>query len=245
MESESRKLKSDAIVEALFEMRFQTRCLDEVVISRLLSKPDLKTAETSRLPIADLPAVIRQQDPNLAYAASLEAKCAGGTYKVRLGARVVSLHVYSPYPGGEKFKGLLEDLVCFLFDEFPEIEVDRLGFRYVNLVREGQHHVSKPSDLKLKLSVNDQDLTNESMITFHDTKADHVITTKIASKPYISGNLPSDTVLAIDIDVATSDAAKIVNREAVEAWVDKAHFLEKEKFFSLFPAELLERLWAS
>jgi uncharacterized protein (TIGR04255 family) len=93
------KLKDDAIVEALVELRFETADIPELTIGRLADHSLWADFSRSRTPIADLPAALRQSDVNLKYQATLELKELNGLRLVKIGTNVVSLHNISRYIG--------------------------------------------------------------------------------------------------------------------------------------------------
>jgi hypothetical protein len=63
------KLKNDAIVEALVELRFDmpTGGLPEIFFVRLAQNPAWKDFEQRMLPAFHIPPVVRQSDENLRY----------------------------------------------------------------------------------------------------------------------------------------------------------------------------------
>jgi hypothetical protein len=61
------KLKHDAIVEALLEVRFDMTTASEILFGRLADWPSWKDFEQGRMPAYELPDFLRQADPNLRY----------------------------------------------------------------------------------------------------------------------------------------------------------------------------------
>ena len=61
------KLKHDAIVEALVEIRFDASTIPEVLLGRLADHEPWKGFDQRRLPAYEIPAPIRQADANLRY----------------------------------------------------------------------------------------------------------------------------------------------------------------------------------
>src|SRR5688572_6634063 len=92
-----KKLKHDAIVEALLEVRFQTTTIPEVLFGRLADYAPWKGFTQVRLPAYDLPALMRQADPNLRFQPLFELRDEQNKQAVRLGGRVLSYHKLAPY----------------------------------------------------------------------------------------------------------------------------------------------------
>src|SRR2546427_129180 len=98
------KLKQDAIVEAIFEIRFDTSTIPEVLLGRLADYAPWKAFEQRRLPAYEIPDPVRQVDPNLRYTPVFELQHAAGQRSVRIGAHVLSYHQLAPYVGWPAFK---------------------------------------------------------------------------------------------------------------------------------------------
>jgi hypothetical protein len=56
------KLKDDAIVEAVLEVRFDMTTIPEVVLGRLADCPSWKGFEQGRMPTYEIQAILRQAD---------------------------------------------------------------------------------------------------------------------------------------------------------------------------------------
>jgi uncharacterized protein (TIGR04255 family) len=120
------KLKDDAIVEALVELRFETADIPELTIGRLADHSLWADFSRSRTPIADLPAALRQSDVNLKYQATLELKELNGLRLVKIGTNVVSLHNISRYIGWKQgFSGEIHSMVKLVLDRKKDATLTR------------------------------------------------------------------------------------------------------------------------
>ena len=147
-----RKLKKDSVVEALFEVRFDSGELEEVVVGKLASHPVWKSFPSNRLPVADIPAPLRRADPNLAYQALLERRNPEGTRVIKIGDRVFSYHALHPYPGWEVFEPELSGAIECAFATAEDFTAKRLGFRYINLLTP-DHRVGGVKTLNFDVTV--------------------------------------------------------------------------------------------
>ena len=67
-------------------------------------------------------------------------------------------------------------------------------------------------------------------------------TVRIATTDFIQGNVPDNTKAFIDVDVYTKPNIKITNIQQVKDWVESAHDVEKEQFFSLLTQDSIDAM---
>ena len=99
-----KKLKQDAIVEALLQIQFNSNEQSEIVIGRLSDSDLWSGYSTTRLGPANLPESIRETDESLRYEAVLNKQSQDNTNAARIGSHVISYHAYAPYLGWEEFQ---------------------------------------------------------------------------------------------------------------------------------------------
>ena len=96
-------LYPDAILEALVEVRFDSKEIAEVVVGRLIDSPIWDTYQQSRTAIADIPQPIRESDQNLRFQPTIELRRPDGLRAVKIGGHMLSYHVMTKYPGWAVF----------------------------------------------------------------------------------------------------------------------------------------------
>jgi uncharacterized protein (TIGR04255 family) len=239
-----KKLKHDAIVEALFEIRFSSAMIPEIFVGRLADFSPWKGLQQNRLPASELPETIRQADANLRYAPIIELRDPKGARSIRIGAHVLSYHQLTPYVGWAAFKPELENVIHALFSRSEDTRIQRLGFRYVNAVTADHHGITQVGDLDLSISVAGDPVPDKVNLNFTVDLANEAhCTVRIATPHFISGKLPANTTAVIDVDVFTRDPLRAkMDDVAVKQWLDFAHDQEKNQFFRLFRHETIERL---
>lgn len=234
------KLKKDAILEAICEFRFESEELDELVLGRLSEDAPWQTFARIRLPLSDMPAPIRKNDPTLKYQPVIELRDHETTRLVKIGSNVISAHVMALYCGWTAFRPQLHVVLDVLFAKLPRVRISRIGLRYVNAMARSDHYIDDINALRLKIKIDDERLTVPFSLAY--MKVDREITSviKIASPSLVTGaNLPPDFVALIDVDVFTSENFVISDVQAGKNWIDRAHQTEKEEFFRLWPEEAL------
>jgi uncharacterized protein (TIGR04255 family) len=245
----SDELKDDPIVEALLEIRFDTRELPEIVTGRLSDLPRWKGGSVQRLAMADVPAVMRAaMPPPMRHAPLLEIKGVSGIGAVRIGGSGLSLHFFAPYAGWDQAVfPTIRDVIDGLFGALPAMIVTRLGLRYVNIFTTGRHHMTSVGGLALKIELAGTILKEPMNLTFAGpapppNAETHYVTTRVVARELLQGPVAADAAAAVDIDVYTFDGYRQSSSDAVKAWVGTAHSIEKSVFRKLIPDDLFEKL---
>ncbi|HVP46883.1 MAG TPA: TIGR04255 family protein [Bryobacteraceae bacterium] len=236
-----KKLKNDAIVEAILEVRFDTTTIPEILFGRLADYEPWKELSQRRLPAYDIPATLRQVDPNLRFQAVFELS--GEQRAVRIGPQVVSYHRTVPYIGWERFWPELQQTITGLFETANGLIIHRLGLRYLNALRSDLHGIASISDLDLEIKVASEWVTGYVNLNFTiDVASNAACMVRIATTEFVQGKLPPNTSVYVDVDVFTKDGFETRERETVESWVTAAHDSEKEQFFRLLTDRSIEAL---
>ena len=246
MQSLPRKLKKDAIVEALCEVRFdssESKEVPELVVGRLADCENWKKFGKARLPISDVPAPVRQQNASLRNQPVLELRDSDRARVVKIGSNVVSYHALAPYPGWDSFRPELDDMLDFVFGAFEDFQALRLGFRYVNLVNEKDHLVPDVMALNYSATVAGTQLEPPLNLNYQIARGEEYrATVRIASPDFVPAKIKEPYSALIDVDVSTPEGSTIASVDAAKAWIIKAHDIEKDEFFKLFHPEHLAQL---
>ncbi len=237
------KLTNDALVEALCEFQFECSEVAEIVIGRLSDNPDWHSYNVERLPYSEIPSAIRDNDPNLKFGAILQLRSNDGSFIIKIGGNVISLHNLNRYCGWANFQPKLNTLVDFIFKKLTNLHITRIGFRYTNALTPEKHLVHSLSELNLSLIVADSSLDGHVNLNYGtEYSKQHIAMTRLASKSFVQGKLPSTTAAVIDIDIATKLNMALSDKKDVKNWVDEAHAYEKDAFFRLIPVEISKKL---
>lgn len=237
------KLKHDAIIEAILEIRFETSTMTEVLIGRLADHSPWKGFKPKRLPASEIPEPLRQVDKNLRYTPVFELVDEVGHRSVRIGPHVLSYHQLAPYVGWPFFKPELEKAIDGLFEKTGGLTAKRLGFRYVNALTSTIHGIGSVEDLDLKIVVADATLPGNVNLNFTtQVSEDTDCTVRIATRDFMVGALPEATSVVVDVDVYTKEAFKTRDGGLVKRWLEFAHTSEKEQFFRLLTRTTIDTL---
>lgn len=239
------KLKNDAILEAVLEIRFEPdpNLVAEILFGRFADVPEWREFKQVRLPTADIPAPIRRADPNLRYHPSVELVSTDGGLSVRIGPQVIAYSRRGDYPGWNVFGAELTKVVDSLYRILPNAQVSRLGLRYINALRSDVHGINNISDLDIAIAVAGSNVTSSLNLNFKtDVNSNHEAMSRIATVDLAEGSIPDNASVIVDIDVYTGRSFSTRAIEDVKSWVIAAHQKEKESFFKVLGEKATQRL---
>jgi uncharacterized protein (TIGR04255 family) len=241
-----RKLRQDAIVEALWEIQFETTTLPERLIGRISDVEPWKSFSQRRLPAYDIPAVMRQTTPQLHYAPIVEISHADEReYRaLRLGPSVLSLHRAKRYVGWQHFRAELEAAATELFNAAETLKATRLGLRYLNALTPQAHNIRSIEDLDIAIEVANEPVISGVSLNFQVNLGNvGQCRVGIATPEYVQGPLPEGTTAYIDVDVYTTPGYECTDLDLVRRWLDNAHTHARIEFFHLLKQPTIANLW--
>jgi uncharacterized protein (TIGR04255 family) len=230
-----KKLTHDAILEAVFELRFHNKELPEVTVGRLVDNELWRHFPKARTPFSDIPTTVRLADPNLRFQALVELREPSGRRLVKIGTNVISFHNLKPYMGWDTgFADEIRSMTTFVFERTTDIRVSRMGLRYINALTPTEHRITRIADLNFTLRVGGADIQDDLNVNYRITEGNFVTLRRIATPSFVQGNLPDDTAAYVDIDVFNRDGTVYASKEDVLRWTDEARNKKNVAFFELF-----------
>ena len=239
------KLKDDFIVEALCQIQFNCDDLPEVIIGRATDFWVKSGYVAERLPIADIPAPIRQADPNLRFQPTIQLREKQGPSLIRIGEQAISFHVTGEkkYPGWSEFRAKLNGVVDGIFNNMTNVAVNKIGLRYINAIVQDRHFIKDIHELQFEVSVGGKKLTGPVNLNFNGLEGtSHIVTTRLAHGSFVQGTLPDKTSAVIDVEVSTANDFLARNASGVMSWIEAAHGFEKTALFALIPDTVKQKL---
>lgn len=241
-----KKLKHDAILEAVLEIRFEPvpSVVPEIFMGRFADRDEWSGFRHSRLGAADIPAAIRVSDPILRYQPSIEMTSPDGGRVLRVGPQVVAYSRRGAYPLWEKgFSDELGSAIDQLYKVVPSAHASRIGLRYINALRSDLHGINSITGLAMQIGVAGKTLVDHLNLNFKtNVGTDFETMSRIASADLAEGVVPEHATVIVDIDVYTSASFAATNADVVKKWVSDAHDCEKRAFFDVLGAEATKRL---
>jgi len=231
------KIKKCPILEAIFEVRFETNIPDDAVFGIIYNDIKNEYPTLVQLDILQLPAAFRSQDPNLIF--KPHYKLQKDKFLVQIGPRVLSVINNAEYVGWSEFSKRILHVYSRL-DKLGIIKnINRLALRYVNGFKELD--ILNNSNLKLlleKSDFNDGSINTSKINLTSDIEYNKSVSTLRFvnnAKIMIEGKNVSGSVIDIDTSV------KFEEFDSVENAIKHAHDVEKQIFFSLLSKTLLQQ----
>jgi len=239
-----KKLKVDAIVESVLEIRFEGSIAPELVMARLIDNGSWANFKDNRLPISEIPEQIRVNDAGLKFQPHFILENEQGPEVVKIGPNMISCSYINKYRGWENFSVLISEMLHVLFKHVKGVKIKRLGLRYVNALSSEKHNVKSIDELKYSIMLQEKDIARFSSLTYKlELSEDHIVLTKIVSPEFIISREHNNAIAFVDIDVSTKDVrVEIGSTEDAMSWIEQAHDFEKEVFFGLLPEEIIKDL---
>lgn len=240
-----KKLKHDAIVEAIYDVRFSHDGIPEVALGQLLGDSLWSEFSKETLPISNVPAPVRRADEQMRYEALYVFRDSRSPTMVRIGEQSISLHVLAPYIGWGKWSESIRALNALLVSGIPGLRVVRLGLRYIDALRADVHRIASVTQLAVETNWQGRRISEDILIQFRHRAAEGLdAMIRVAAGISVVGVLPERTSCVTDIDVYSTSPLGRVDQAALDEWAEQAHDINKEIFFGLLPpaqlAELIE-----
>lgn len=221
------------IIEAIFEIRFESSFPGDAIFGIVFNQFKDEFQDVEQLPILQLPAAIRNQDPNLRFSPHYKIK--KDNFIIQIGPNVFSLTNIKEYCGWSVFSRKIFET----FNKVNELNLIkrqlRTALRYINILP--GINIFEKSNLGIHLT--DKSL-GENQINFtaeipYEYGASNLKVINFAEVIFENQTIKGSIV---DIDTHVQHDKFENFQDAVE----RAHTAEKELFFSLLEQEFLKTL---
>ncbi len=228
------KITPCPIAEAIFEIRFESSLPSEAIFG--VAYQDFKSdfPKMEKLPILQLPEMIRNSDPNLIF--SPHYKLVKDNFIIQIGPKVFSLAATGEYCGWEIFS----KEILAAYNRISALEVfdtiSRCALRYINIF-DGLNILDHST---LKLSIGKDDLVASKSNLMSEIEVEtciHTLRIMNETEILLEGGTKKANGSVIDIDTILKEIDNDMNHN-----IEAAHLAEKELFFSLLSGEFLESL---
>jgi len=122
------------IIEAIFEVRFEASVPGDAIFGIIFNEFKNEFQNVEQLPILQLPAAIRSQDPNLKF--SPHYKIQNDNFIIQIGPNVFSLANINEYCGWDSFL----NKICEMYKKLKNLDLIkkqlRASLRYINIFQD-------------------------------------------------------------------------------------------------------------
>lgn len=231
MEQLPKRLEHDPIVDAIIEVRFETKMNPNVVFALIYGKVREKFdgKKVISLPISQIPPDIIRQDPALKHKPLYRIE--GDDCSLQIGAQMIALSSRIPYIGWNRFSTMFYEIVNLCFEYFDK--VSRLGLRYINFFE---------GDISNKININFS--LSEKYEPRRLNIQTEVIVDNIPSTLQYTPNAVWQEKAGAVIDIDTFKSYKESSPGLYELFsdIEAVHKCEKKVFCSLLKDHFLQEL---
>src|SRR3989339_713656 len=150
-----KRLRKEPLLEAIWEIRFTSdrESVAELLPGLIYKAIDIEFPKIERLPAADLPSAIVQQDAKLRYVPTKRLE--GSPYSIQIGEHVVSLSCRRPYTGWGNFETKIMELAEILKATSLVTRPERFSLKYIDIISLTESPSLKPLRVVVKLGAHD------------------------------------------------------------------------------------------
>ena len=197
----------------------------------------------SNLPIKEMPALLRNKDPDLMYQPLVSLK--GVNSKINIGDRVVSLSIARPYIGWDKKKELLSTLIDRLEETSLFDKIERYSLKYVNIIPNAMVDENEEvfPALKVDLKLDGFGISSGGLRIRSEIEIDGITNiVNILSKASYSMRDATIAGTVVDVDAINLNVDSNLDLKGVLSHADALHMIEKKIFFGLLKDETIESM---
>jgi uncharacterized protein (TIGR04255 family) len=237
-------LARDTILDCAFEMRFPgvhqgvSELLPGLVFGRF---PQLFKNATP-LPLAAMPQALREQNPQLRYAATQIIE--GPTVRMLIGSHVATVSFARPYKGWASIQPQAIECMDAVLATKLTGRPERFSLKYVNLLQEGQNEFDLAQTLVTAKLGAFETLSKASLIVRAEIERSGctvIVEVQTGTRVQASPGHPEAAGVMLNVDAVTTVPEGDVGA-AMRQCLEKLHHVEKEIFFGLLTETTIKRL---
>jgi uncharacterized protein (TIGR04255 family) len=236
-----KRLRKEPLLEAVWEIRFTSdrESVAELLPGLIYKAIGIEFPKIERLPAADLPSAIVQQDAKLRYVPTVRLE--GSPYSIQIGEHIVSLSCRLPYTGWGNFEPKIMQLAEILKETSLITRPERFSLKYIDIITLTESPSLKPLRVVVKLGTHELTSNHVQLRTeLRENGFLHIVQIVSSAQAVLSTGEHFEGLL-LDIDT-------ICQREPGEFWsdfpplLDRAHQLNKNLFFHILTDETIDQL---
>lgn len=227
------KISPCPIKEAVFEIRFKSDIPEDAIFGIVFSQFQSDYSNASKLPILEIPDIVRKQDPNLSFMPHY--KMESGDFTMQVGPKVISLINTNEYIGWGNFQQKIIDTFERLQKTNIIKEVDRIALRYLNIFSEmNVFHQSNVSVLLGENPIESPTINLATQITNSNITSDIRIIS--GAQAQLTNEIINGSIVDIDTSITN------ITIDNFSDHLEKIHNEEKHLFYKIIGLKLLENL---
>ena len=238
------KLRNEPLIEAVWELRFRPKesSVGEHLLAVLYKELGPSYPKIVRLPMADIPSFVREQDSKLKYLPKM--RLMGENRAIQIGDFVVSLSNSRPYMGWKGFSQAIQELVRLLQQSELIAVGERISLKYVDLLEMDDPPSLARLDLELTMAGERIQTAPVHLWTKIQDREEilHIVEISCPAELRLPGDSARHRGVLLDIDSVKRLPENKPWVEEVQRVLNPLHEASKRIFFHLLTPETIEAL---
>lgn len=236
------KLNKEPLIDAVFEVRFSSKVPASVILPGFLFNNLGGDNNIESLPMATLPKVVRDANPQLKFAPL--SRVDWDLFYINISDFSVSVSCKYPYSGWSKFKPAIREIVDIIAESKIVEEVQRYSMKYVDMIQSSDDE-QKVAMINFKVSIADHNLEKEPFQLRIEIPRDGLTNSvQVVSSAQAVVNGVTMEGLIIDVDTF-ADQGGVSMQSLLEGFEDKLeaiHLTNKTMFFDCLTSQAIALL---
>ena len=228
-----KKITPSPILESTVEIRFETLFPSDAVFGILYPHLSEQYKKFEKLPILQIPEILRSQDPNLKYQPAY--KLIDSDFWVQIGSNVISITNVNSYVGWAEFSERINKILTYLTNSNLVSKVTRFGIRYISFFC-----LDIFEKIKIDITLDGDRLPSEQFIIRTLLRREEfLVNLQVANKTTIDKFTEIGSIIDIDTFIENED----LTLSAIgDLFLEKSHQEQKKLFFGILNQEFLDSL---
>jgi len=233
MQAIPKKISPCPILESVVEIRFETLFPSDAVFGMLYSRLSDQHKTFEKLPILQIPEILRSQDPNLRYQPVY--KLIDDDFWVQIGSNVISIVNVKGYVGWTLFSKRINVVLKHLNDSKIISKITRFGIRYISFF-----NLDIFEKINFNLTLNGNTFPTEQLVLRSLLKReDFLINLQVANKTIVNDFTEMGSIIDIDTFLEDED---LTIYDIQSSLLERSHLEQKKLFFGILNEEFLASL---
>jgi uncharacterized protein (TIGR04255 family) len=237
------RLKKEPLVEAVFESRFASGVDASDILPGFLHAALKGGVQIERLPIGELPKLIRDQDQQLASQPLVRVHAGQFTYLI--GSKSLGISCNLPYPGWSGFNVAIQEMLGYLDASQIATAVTRYSMKYIDII-DSNSLADSVHQANVSIKVGPHQLTDEAFKLQMSVRQDGILHLIEVGAPGLAQMSPgiqrNGLLVAIDSIVETNVMPLPQFMNGSSGRLKKLHSSNKAMFFDCLKPSTIARL---
>lgn len=233
------KLNLCPIIESVFEIRFDSKLDANIVFALIYGKLKDDFPKIEALPLSEMPASLRDTDPDLKYQPAYKLHYKDNDNIVlQICAKSVGFSFTPEYCGWKEFSSFVKHYLSVIHETGVVGRVVRIGFRVINFI---DGNVFDGEKIRLKIHLGKEEIPyKETSIKTVFSDGDYHSTVSIVNNAQLKKVAPVRSGSVIDVDTFSVSCERFFDNAS--DFLENIHKVEKNVFFSLLTDQYLESM---